>query len=967
MVANTSQRVVIAGSFIIEPLRSTLSFWLRETSLPFHVRFAPYNHIYQTLLQRTDSSEVLILIMREEELAKHREQFLKSLKEAQGSAVYVLVCPSDPLFNEDSEMKKMIEEVSGAHYLYVPQWFEPYFVKSVFNPYMEKMADMPFEEEVYVLLGTLVARILYALHVPRIKLIAVDCDQTLWKGVLAEESISMHVSFQQWLQNLSGSGTPIALFSKNEEKDVRKVFDAQSEMPLKSDHILAWCVNWDNKGKNLRALTDELNIGADAVLFLDDNPLECAIVEAAVPHAAVILFDPHAYLHIWEIPLCSKRTEEDGKRSKMYLQHRQREQFKAEAGGFEAFIQSLHLQVEIKKAEESDFKRVIQLMQRTNQFNTNPGRKSSECSTYIVKAQDRFGDYGIVGVLLVQERNNQWIVDGWYLSCRALGKGIEHQTASWIGKNAPCQQIAVLFCKSTRNQPALNFLHSLPCIERKEECFLFEAEALAQVHFDGKQESFSVPLVEGLDASASLPIQRSVFARLTMSLNSVEAIQKSISKFEHPLHEAVLSHLSSLIRRDQIGLDDHLFALGLDSFDAAVLSYRLHKAFNKPVDISDIFNHPTISELCDHIEKMPACKDVDCTTPMREIPLTGEQTGIWYGWAASSEKSLYMIHVPFQIKGKHDLKKLDQAVCRLKQRYDLLHVPLQLPFKGPEELFTYSIVEIDECTAWVDFSFHHLICDEKALSLFMQELSHFYNYPDAQLPQAGSYAKYSCNQVRTIPESTWEFWKQELSWSTIPLGPQRAAKEQIFKIRSKLQERIKSMAVRNYTTPFVVLMTLFAQSIKSVFREERFYIATPFSTRPNEHTFGLFVNVFPFAVNLSRSAELEELLVQHQRKLAHLSNHRHTSFYQIQEKLGHALTPAYAFNWIRTEEQTPRLSGLEVMRIDERAKYAEYDLTCTIEEGEDAYTVQIVHAYHNIEQPKADAVAALFLKEIQCL
>lgn len=951
--------VVISGSFIVEPLRKTLSFWLNELSLPAVVRFAPYNQVYQTLLQQNHFSEVLFLLVREMDFKDHREYFIQCLKESTYLKVYVLVCPNNDSSNEDCQLSQ-----SEAHCLYVADWIEPYFVKTVFNAYTEKMADMPFHEDMYVLLGTLIARLLYTMHVPRIKLIGVDGDQTLWKGVLAEENVQMHVPFQKWLKSLTESGIALALFSKNEESDVKNIFETHPEIVLKQAHFVAWYVNWDNKGINLRKLIHEMNIGADSVLYLDDHPVECAIVESAVPEAAVTLFDPHAYLHIWEIPLCLKPTYEDLSRTEMYQQQRQRECFKVESGSLVNFIQSLHLQVKVQKAQAVDFPRVLQLMERTNQFNTNPGLKGLDCivgkdlTIYVVNAQDRFGDYGTVGVLCVFEHDTEWIVEGWWLSCRALGKGVEYQIAEWIGNNAMNKMVLFRFRPSSRNQPALKFLESLPLVEKWVDGFQVNAESLANVRFTGK-ENFSQPLVEEMQFN-----EKRSYVRMVQPLYSVEAIQErilrgqTVSSSEQSLGAVVSKQICSILNLSQIDPETHLFAYGLDSFDAAVLSFRLQEIFHRSIDIADVLNYPSVLQLSRRIESMPMIPH-----PCHEIPLSKEQMGIWYGWKAAIDKNLYAIHLRFQWKGNLDQQQFERAIQLLQKRHDLFYLPLQNVALTQTERFNYVIFE-NKC---IHFMFHHLICDAQSITLFMQELSGLYNQPALKMAEASSYQEYSMGQNRELSEASWEFWKSELSWRTVPLGPQRHAQEKVFRIRKDTRDRIAKCAMQYCTTPFVVLMTLYSQALAKIQQECQFYIAIPLSTRKDEHLFGPLVNVFPFAVDLTQKEEQAVILKRHQKKLTHLFNHRHTPFYMIQEKCAHAVNPAFAFNWIRTAEQTPSLSEVELVRIDEAIKWTEYDLACTVEETSTEYELRILYARHYVEPWKVEALIESFKESIQCL
>ena len=287
------------------------------------------------------------------------------------------------------------------------------------------------------------------LALKRKKCIVLDLDNTLWGGVLGEDGIGgikiggdypgkAFLFFQESLLELSKSGVLLAVCSKNNEADVLEAWEKNPFMVLRKDDFAAYRINWADKATNIRELADELNIGMDSFVFVDDNPTERELVRQMLPMVSVPEFpaQPYdlpfffqgmvdSYFRVYSI------TEEDKKKTEQYkaLAARSREQ--ASFRDFESFLDSLDLQLTIEPADEFNIPRIAQMTQKTNQFNLTSRRYTdSEIKDFLVKGwkiwclsvADRFGDSGITGVVMV----NADEIDTFLLSCRILGKGIEN-------------------------------------------------------------------------------------------------------------------------------------------------------------------------------------------------------------------------------------------------------------------------------------------------------------------------------------------------------------------------------------------------------------------------------------------------------------------------------------------------------------------------------------------------------------
>ncbi len=284
------------------------------------------------------------------------------------------------------------------------------------------------------------------------KCLVLDCDNTLWGGIVAEDGLtgiklgktypgSPYYEFQQEIVNLYNRGVIIALCSKNNQQDVWDVFQKHPEMVLKEKHIAAWQINWNDKATNLRQISLDLNIGTDSMVFVDDSEFEINLIREVMPEVTTIHLPEKMATRYRQI-LTSYGlfdtitiSEEDKKRGTMYKAEAGRKILKAEITDIESYYTSLEMVVEICFADEYAIPRISQLTQKTNQFNlTNRRYNEAEIKSFCdaeesdviyLKVSDKFGDSGIVGTCILKYEGEKVKVDTFLLSCRVLGRGVE--------------------------------------------------------------------------------------------------------------------------------------------------------------------------------------------------------------------------------------------------------------------------------------------------------------------------------------------------------------------------------------------------------------------------------------------------------------------------------------------------------------------------------------------------------------
>jgi len=312
----------------------------------------------------------------------------------------------------------------------------------------------PFTEDFFHLLGNEVCALIVQRTRSYPKCIAIDCDNTLWGGVIGEDGIggielgtdfpgSAFALLQQQLLLLKRSGVLLAIVSKNDEPAVMEVFEKHPGMILKASDIAAWRVNWIPKSENLKSLSDELNFGLDAFVFLDDSNFEVAEVTNALPEVTVLQI-PEEPADIPGVLVESglfrnlKPNADDEARTERIQQESLRRTASA-AQSPEDFLASLQLRVVAEAARPEQLARVTQLINKTNQFNLTTRRRdesevaelmeSDEHDLLVVSVDDRFGEYGLVGTVIVDRTDPETAsIDTMLLSCRVLGRGVEFAT-----------------------------------------------------------------------------------------------------------------------------------------------------------------------------------------------------------------------------------------------------------------------------------------------------------------------------------------------------------------------------------------------------------------------------------------------------------------------------------------------------------------------------------------------------------
>lgn len=347
----------------------------------------------------------------------------------------------------------------------------------------------PFKQAALPALVDDLYRYVRSITAPTKKCVVVDLDNTLWGGIAGEDGLegiqlsqtypgNCYREFQRQLLKLYHRGILLAINSKNNEADALGIIDNHPDMLLRREHFAAWRINWDDKASNLRALAKDLNIGLDSLIFIDDNPAECELVRCEIPECEVISLPDKPYFIpavVDALPGIEniRLTVEDRQKGAMYRARAAQRAEEAKASNVEEFLATLGLEVSIEHATSFSIPRIAQLTQKTNQMNMTTRRYSeAEISAFAgdpgsdvfsVAAKDRFGDHGIVGVLILRHEANGCRIDTFLLSCRVIGRGIERAmlaVAAASGRGHGAHALIGEFFSTAKNAPAAGFYES---------------------------------------------------------------------------------------------------------------------------------------------------------------------------------------------------------------------------------------------------------------------------------------------------------------------------------------------------------------------------------------------------------------------------------------------------------------------------------------------------------------------------
>jgi FkbH-like protein len=362
-------------------------------------------------------------------------------------------------------------------------------LRQLYDARLDAIAHTPFSVLAQIEIARRLARLIRAIHVPPIKCLVLDLDNTLWGGVIGEAGLggievgddypgSAYRDFQQAVRVLRDRGILLAVASRNDESEAREALERHPGMMLRWEDFAATEIHWQDKAASLRRIAESLRIGLDSLAFYDDDPVQRESIRSQLPAVTVIDVPVDPLLRSASLLECEAfdsvaATEEDRQRAAFYERERQRDQVRRESSSLAEFLTQLRIRATAGNVDSATLPRVAQLINKTNQFNLT-ARRYTEAEIHAqldsgaigiwLRVTDRFGDYGLVGAAFaLPGRAGEWRIDSFVLSCRILGRQVETALLAEVARRvqkAGGQRLAGEYIPTARNSAAADFFAS---------------------------------------------------------------------------------------------------------------------------------------------------------------------------------------------------------------------------------------------------------------------------------------------------------------------------------------------------------------------------------------------------------------------------------------------------------------------------------------------------------------------------
>jgi FkbH-like protein/thioester reductase-like protein len=709
--------VNVIGSFTLDPLKKTLFSISQRMKISVDAYLYPYQQVIQSLILPEDHKRQggLNVLLRLEDFFRDKdfsdikepdiEKVITDISDAvsisvSNKSVYhqVILCPStstspNPYWVEANKLLQT--NLSKLPSVTVVN-LEGDYDQNQFDVDAEKIAHIPYKTSLYRDLSRKMLAFSYCQSTVAPKVFVLDCDNTLWKGIVGEEGINgieiteAHRRFQEKLVSIQERGGLLALASKNNENEVLQVFNDRKDMPLSMNHLVSYKINWNDKSSNIRELADEMNLGLDAFVFFDDNPVEIERMHFSLPEVLSIKVPTETKaLSAWleNLWVFGHTFSSDFDRTRVYREEVSRKESRFQHSDIEAFIQDLKLETFLSSVDDNNINRASQLTLRTNQFNLTGERLSElqlcellegdEYEGYVISCQDRFGDYGIIGFILLSIQDNTLIVRNLLVSCRVLGRGVEVHILKHI--HAICRAksfvtVSFKYNDTGRNIPGREFLTSIGHSLKMDSSAGLQDIPVEQL-LDIKISSFFRNNEQGKDIKKStVNVDRkkeSEFLLAACSLDNNETTNN------HGLVDASVTSRLELLWRESLESQspegqppssyDDFFESGGDSLAAVGLLIRINQAFGLDLSIGEIYENSIFTELLSLI----SARTTDDTQRtgntayqeiLRDIELSYDDMPLLEGWQniAKSTSHNTLLSGATGYVGIHLLKQLLQ-------------------------------------------------------------------------------------------------------------------------------------------------------------------------------------------------------------------------------------------------------------------------------------------------------------------
>ncbi len=871
------RRIAVAATFTAEPLEDALRFWLHGRGEEAAVQFAPFNQVLQQLLDPTSDlrcsrADLNLLLVRledwagskrddarqtEESLDLNADHFVDGLQRLvqtmPNARNLVLFCPASPAARHAPILRELMAAAERRllRRIDVPRLRSVHAVASsaltarfagvdIDNVEGEALGGVPYAEPFFAVVASEAIRRWDALTRAPFKVLALDADHTLWHGVLGEDGVHGiaitpgHRRLQEVAKAARAGGMLLALVTKNNLEDVKEAFRVHPDMPLQWDDFVGVEASWQPKSESLRTLAQGLKLGLDSFVLIDDSSLECAEVRTALPEVLTLQVPAEAEAierfaaQLWPVDVFAASAE-DQQRSALYQVESRRQEARASSSGLKDFIRQLQLEIDFVAIDEANLDRASQLTQRTNQFNASTVRRSAaEIRSYLaepghggflLEVKDRFGEYGLTGLVLFKDESDCRTVDTFLLSCRVLGRGVEHALLRRLAGEAAeggRKAVRVNFARTAKNAPAEQFLRA--CAGREERdaaggaAFVFEVAAAS--HVDVAERAIDVPVEEVAVGATAIQVSRIAasyfYQTIATDLSSAPGLlsaiaasaqrgrqRRSNATYEAPRegNERLIAGIwAAVLGVERVGRQDDFFGLGGHSLKAVMMLSRVNRALGAELLLDTIFDVPVLAEFVAHVSQSAGSAADSQAIPRvadaADYPLSHAQRRLWLIEQLRTEPpSPFHMSAVFSLRGTLDEARLAGAFCRVIERHESLRTGLVLVGPEPRQrivpraAFAIELLLADGLREFLEREFdlaqppllraalrrdgdqrwtlvvvmHHAVSDGWSIGVIAEELSAYYGDPQFA-PEALPihYRDYAVWQERQLAEGKWQ-------------------------------------------------------------------------------------------------------------------------------------------------------------------------------------------------------------------
>ncbi|MCK4761145.1 MAG: amino acid adenylation domain-containing protein [Candidatus Aminicenantes bacterium] len=805
--------LVVGATFTADPVRNYILWWGESFGLEIDLVFAPYNQVFRELLDeesRTSTNKGINLLLirfedwirdlegpdeeKYEKLEQDFENLTNIFKNKKKTVPYLIglfpiaeFLSFSPLLKTHltglyRRWRKVLEESDNTYVIDFTSLKERYAVEEIFDPLTDKEGHLPFTGQFYAAMGTAAARKICALDSSPFKVIVLDCDNTLWRGICGEDGAEgvkidgPYRALQQFMLDRYEEGFLLALCSKNNEADVWEVFEKNPGMVLRKEHLVGWRINWQPKSGNLKELAVELNLGSDSFIFLDDSGVECTEVSSRCPEVLTLRLPgnpesiPLFLAHTWAFDKL-KVTGEDRSRTQLYRAEKKRKEVEQESLTLDGFLKGLELKISMNFMEPGQVERVSQLTRRTNQFNLSTIRRREEeilelvkepgIRCWVIEVSDRFGAYGLVGLVITKEKQESLFVDTFLLSCRVLGRGVEEAILAGLRKYCEERRLVKLeadYYPTKKNKPLFEFLQAEWILEKEhgEERTTFVypfakmSEAIEYADFYYLEKFAAEAPRQTVEKKAPQPVQGAVDAEQPGE-NKGKAAQPALSppewdvgdvetsgllhrryllplknyrvksllelpthkfekekifrkQYEQPQNETqgrLVEIWEEILQEERIGVNETFFELGGNSLKAMSLLSGIHKEFNVELTLKDVFDNKTVRELSCIIDNAgeSVYSSIEAAEKRAFYPLSSAQKRLYVLQQLDPESRVYNMPAVMILEGSPGKEKLYDTFCKMIERHEGFRTSFHMSAEEPVQ----QVHEADEIEFEIEY------------------------------------------------------------------------------------------------------------------------------------------------------------------------------------------------------------------------------------------------------------------------